>query len=268
MNEIAEIIQPQVPTTMKHGILSKHLLLQSEDAAEYTGLLESLRHEYIPISITEQHLVEELAGILWRKRRLTIAEAAHHRKMLRSSSTDSYSNAPHSAMIYTNTTANVGKFDIKKAVACTDADNQEELKEIAKYRKPAIKALAFLETEEANYEKALQMLADVTREWWQEEKLGQVISKNITCQPCAEHLHHFLRSEVLPYYDQQHEEVIHRPLVRQQAEGEAFMPSDRLEKFSRYEVHLDRKFERTLTVLLRLQEMRKLEKKPSQNEVA
>ena len=55
--------------------------------------------------------------------------------------------------------------------------------------------------------------------------------------------------------------------MKQQAEGEAFIPDDRLEKFSRYEVHLDRKFERTLTVLLRLQEMKKAPKKSGQSEV-
>jgi hypothetical protein len=31
---------------------------------------------------TEEHLVEELAGILWRKRRLRLAEAAAHRRGL------------------------------------------------------------------------------------------------------------------------------------------------------------------------------------------
>jgi hypothetical protein len=32
---------------------------------------------------TEEHLVEEVAGILWRKRRLRLAEAAAHRRGLR-----------------------------------------------------------------------------------------------------------------------------------------------------------------------------------------
>jgi hypothetical protein len=37
--------------------------------------------------------------------------------------------------------------------------------------------------------------------------------------------------------------------------GEAFNP-DRLEPLSRYEVHLDRKLERTLTMFIRLRELR------------
>jgi hypothetical protein len=46
-----------------------------------------------------------------------------------------------------------------------------------------------------------------------------------------------------------------RPLVQAQAFGESFDP-DRLEVLARYEVHLDRKLERTLTMLLGLQDIR------------
>ena len=44
-------------------------------------------------------------------------------------------------------------------------------------------------------------------------------------------------------------------LIRSQAFGEALDPN-RLESLARYEVHLDRKLERTLTMLIRLREMR------------
>jgi hypothetical protein len=46
------------------------------------------------------------------------------------------------------------------------------------------------------------------------------------------------------------------PKVRLQALGESLDP-DKLERLGRYEVHLDRKFERTLATLLRLQELRR-----------
>jgi hypothetical protein len=44
-------------------------------------------------------------------------------------------------------------------------------------------------------------------------------------------------------------------LIREQAFGESLDP-DKLERFARYEVHLDRKFERTLGMLFRLRELR------------
>ena len=44
-------------------------------------------------------------------------------------------------------------------------------------------------------------------------------------------------------------------LIRDQAFGEALDP-DKLERLGRYEVHLDRKLERMLTMLLRLKDLR------------
>src|SRR6266568_4330431 len=46
---------------------------------EYRTLLDALVAEHKPEGPTEEHLVEELAGILWRKRRLRLAEGAAYR---------------------------------------------------------------------------------------------------------------------------------------------------------------------------------------------
>src|ERR1700733_13570586 len=64
---------------LRHGVLSRYTVLPWEDAAEYRDLVVSLVAEHAPQGPTEEHLVEELAGILWRKRRLRLAEAAAHR---------------------------------------------------------------------------------------------------------------------------------------------------------------------------------------------
>ena len=45
-------------------------------------------------------------------------------------------------------------------------------------------------------------------------------------------------------------ELTNRPLIREQAFGESLDP-DKLERLGRYEVHLDRKLERMLAMLLR-----------------
>jgi hypothetical protein len=50
-------------------------------------------------------------------------------------------------------------------------------------------------------------------------------------------------------------ELEYRPLIRRQGFGEAVDP-DLLERLARYEVHLDRKLERVLAMLLKLQERR------------
>ncbi len=59
-----------------HGILSKHTVLPCESSNEYNKLYNSLVTEHHPIGTTELHLVEKLAGIIWRKKRLKIAEKA------------------------------------------------------------------------------------------------------------------------------------------------------------------------------------------------
>ena len=55
---------------LRHGILSRYTVLPWEDEGEYAALVASLVEEHAPQGPTEEHLVEELAGILWRKRRL------------------------------------------------------------------------------------------------------------------------------------------------------------------------------------------------------
>src|SRR5277367_3332303 len=61
---------------LRHGVLSRHTILPWEDEQEYYELLDALVAEHKPKGATEEHLVEEMAGILWRKRRLRLAEAA------------------------------------------------------------------------------------------------------------------------------------------------------------------------------------------------
>ncbi len=68
---------------LRHGVLSRYTVLPWENADEYHALVAALVAEHAPQGPTEEHLVEELAGILWRKRRLRLAEAAAHRHGLK-----------------------------------------------------------------------------------------------------------------------------------------------------------------------------------------
>jgi hypothetical protein len=65
-----------------------------------------------------------------------------------------------------------------------------------------------------------------------------------------------LEGEILPWYVMRRMELANPPLICAQAFGEALEP-DRLERLGRYEVHLDRKLERMLTILIRLQNLRR-----------
>ncbi len=71
----------------------------------------------------------------------------------------------------------------------------------------------------------------------------------------ADGLVEFLQDEVMPSYKARRKELQNRPLIREQAFGEA-LDADKLDGLARYETHLDRKLERMLTMLIRLQELR------------
>jgi hypothetical protein len=66
---------------VKFGILSKATLLKGESRAEYNSLLVGLWETYQPVGKLEEILVDKLASVLWRIRRLLIAECAEIRKM-------------------------------------------------------------------------------------------------------------------------------------------------------------------------------------------
>lgn len=68
---------------LKHGVLSRHVVLSHEDREEYDQLFAALVMEHQPAGATEFHLVEELAGILWRKRRVLMTEGAKINEGLR-----------------------------------------------------------------------------------------------------------------------------------------------------------------------------------------
>lgn len=61
---------------LKHGIFSELVVLNSESPAEFRSLLKRLREDCQPEGIIEETLVEKLAAIIWRYRRLIAAERA------------------------------------------------------------------------------------------------------------------------------------------------------------------------------------------------
>jgi len=61
---------------MTHGILSKLVVLPHEDNDEFERILDALVVEHQPSGPTEMHLVEDLAAVMWRKRRVLLSENA------------------------------------------------------------------------------------------------------------------------------------------------------------------------------------------------
>ena len=60
----------------KHGLTAEVLVVADEDAEEFRELREGLMEQYDPQVAMECELVEQIAGILWRLRRVPVFEAA------------------------------------------------------------------------------------------------------------------------------------------------------------------------------------------------
>ena len=180
-------------------------MLPWEDAAEYRDLLASLVAEHVPHGPTEEHLVEELAGILWRRRRLRLAESAAHRHGLEEALSQSQRTVKR-AVVHIDATD--GSEDVAEAIRATAADTEDAVRDMEEDEAMTRRALDLLNSRRNDpYEAATAALREDTQQWW---------ADTLARDP------------------------------------------DKLERLGRYEVHLDRKLERTLAMLLRLKDLRQV----------
>ena len=149
--------------------------------------------------------------------------------------------------------------DVVDAIRATAADTEEDIREMEEDEAMTRRALDLLGSRRNDaYEAALAALREDTREWWAEMLARDPDELDEGEKPAtadAEGLRRFLEGEVLPWFENRKKELANRPLIREQAFGEALDP-DKLERLGRYEVHLDRKLERMLAMLLRLKDLR------------
>jgi hypothetical protein len=240
---------------LRHGILSRYTVLPWENADDYDALLGAMVGEFQPEGPVEEHLVEELAGVIWRKRRLRLAEAAAQRRGL-GRALASHRETGKAALSHTKGRAD--EDSALEAVRSTPDDVQAELEDIAADESVTFQALEILNSRHNDrYNAALESLREDTRAWW-----ADVLSDRndggaaLDAEAASEDgLRQFIEGEVLPWFEKRRRELANFPLIREQAFGEAVEP-DKLERLGRYEVHLDRKLERMLAMLVRLKELR------------
>jgi hypothetical protein len=240
---------------VQHGILSRYTVLPWEDADEYQALLLALMSEHNPTGPTEEHLVGELTGVLWRKQRLRLAEASAYQHALMET-TGRYSKTAEAALILTPGSHQV---DVAEAIKESPSDMVGHLSDLEEDRVMTLKAIEILRSGNTGaYDAAMLALHESTRDSWESQLSWEPDDYGADETPYvsdAASLLRFIETEIVDWYDRQREQIELLPRVRAQALGEALDPHQ-LERLGRYEVHLDRKFERTLSTLLRLQELR------------
>jgi hypothetical protein len=237
---------------VRHGILSRYTILPWESREEYEALHLALMAEYVPKGPTEEHLVEEIAGIVWRKQRLRLAENASFRNKYRSKVSYDGSDTMASGLVGLWSGSTKDFRWLGEVFTMKPGEVTQELQEATEALQGAEKAQKIIDSERLeSYAQALKKLSDGTREWW-EEALGEEDSAYSTA---PDSLLEFLEEEVIPYFSQRLAVLSNHGSIMDQLHGES-MDTARLENLSRYEIFLDRKLERTLSMLLKLQALR------------
>jgi hypothetical protein len=141
----------------------------------------------------------------------------------------------------------------------TPIETGEDIKALEANERMTDQAVKILRTSRsAAYGQARAALPKATQAGWEEVlacEPNNLDSDEASATAARAGLLDFLERAVLPSHIQCRTELKHRPLIRAQALGATFDP-DRLERLGRYEVHLDRKLESTLAMLIRLRERR------------
>ena len=254
-DEIDKMVDPHTQAyevvrfnALKHGILSRYTVLSHESHADYESLVNSLMDEHLPAGATEQHLIEELASVIWRKRRVLQAEGATINKGLKESARSAKTVIPAAAPFEMGLSGE--NTDIRYLMDLKPVDVTESQRAARHDLAATNKASAILHKGgDRAYDKAVRALLPDSREWWE----SYVEEEEYTAD--AEGLSSFITEHLSPLCHQQEKESRHHDAIVNQTIGEG-LQAYKLEKLSRYETHLDRKFERTLAMLIKLKDLR------------
>lgn len=234
---------------MKHGILSRLTVLAHEDGGEFADLLAALIEEHRPAGMTERHLIEELATIIWRKRRVLLAEGAKINEGLKSTLSSPKMVMPAAAPFQRGLSGEHA--DLRDLLTSSPEETAESERSAELDLAATQKAAAILRKGGPNaYTKARRALIAESRDWWDEHVEEE------SYPATADGLAQFICESLEPICMRMAQEARFTPAIKAQTLGES-LQAHRLEKLNRYETHLDRKFERTLAMILKLKELRR-----------
>ena len=236
---------------VRHGILSRETVLPHESRQDFEFLLNELQNEYAPNGQTEKALVEELASILWRKRRVLAAEGAQINSGIACAMTNSLRVANQATPFLPKITRNelLGDEALPvREILALDAEGLEQRRQAleAEYGSVAKSRQLLTLGGRGAARKALEALpSSLTDLWYAKDRYGETIYQ----------VDRFLENEVLPHLAEEKRLLENEDSLRRQALGSAVAGLP-FESIARYEAHLDRKFERTLSMLIKLKAMK------------
>src|SRR6202795_537959 len=249
---------------LKSGLFAKGLLLRNESRAEYDSLLSGLQEHFRPQGKVETALVENLAVILWRKRRLFQAERAQVEEAVEFKTSDSTS----AQMLEAWDLSRAGETSGGMLRHTSNCFVIQEAIEILKVARLKLEKCGFEKDEELRFLRKLYGLdhdGDVPVRLF---RMYVVYSKLATNTPREGETFTSpdqLKKEMLEMLDEEIRALTFRQkrsLAIHELRGEfqntaALIPSQGdLDRVIRYEAHLSREFDRTISQLERLQKIR------------
>ena len=270
----------------KSGIFSKATLLNGESRADYNALLEGLWETLQPDGKLEELLVEKLASISWRYRRLLVAEGAEIRKNSeflefdrQQVEQDEAQEISHNGQVFAR--AEFAYRCVGMIWKIQNPDVLERCIELLVELRQGIKADGFDEERDgevlqtlygdSNSSQLWRTLRDEYSAWFntaeatEEERRTEEYA---TPEQCKQNVLVLIGAEIarLKQYKEKRESIESKrrkvELLRQS------VPDSRgLDRLLRYESSLERAYDRTLTQLERAQRIRKGQPLPPQLEV-
>ena len=262
-------ISKQNATT--HGIFSRVAVLKEESQKDYEMLLDGLRQSCQPVGTLEAVLVEKMATILWRHRRLMLAEVGEIRQNLLSFSSvplleDLKSRKQRQMLAEESLRAGTGLLN-----ASRDAQSLTNILEILKDLRGQFRKKGFQEERDKRRLKEIYGnpdfidirgtdMIDRYNHWLTESKAAAERSENENRSSIEAY-----KEKMLQVLDEEIERI-HNLVEKQEAHDTEAMELKKLsgtipwepgmERILRYEASLERAFDRALAQLERLQRMR------------
>lgn len=232
-----------------HGILTRLVVLAHENHADFDSLLDALIDEHRPSGVTEHILVEEIGSIIWRKRRVLLAEGATINRSLRFV-VSSEANSPIPAAAPFENGLNGDVASLKRLLLMSRERASEDHEEIKLQQRSVRKAMSIIrQCRPGAYAKARQALPPESRESWDSHVATGRFHDN------ARSLSTYIHDVLEPVFNELEKRSRYQSAIKTQTLGEG-LQAHKLEQLSRYETHLDRKFERSLAMLLKMKELR------------
>lgn len=238
----------------KYGVFSKNAVMPWENKDDYDNILKDLIEEYQPNNVTERHLIVEMANTIWAKIRLKYAEKASLQSKLNSNvncdSTFSGNKCANDVLLLKE--GKIEDSEVKSALITSKSITVLELKKFKEYLDCCNKSVNIL-TETNNYEQGLSILHIEDKDKWSNTWVDD--NDDDTYSAIPEDLLQWV--EDLQYrYETKIFELENRDKIKDQVLGSTFLPEKTLDKYIRYENHLDKKFEKTLAMFFKLREIR------------